>query len=59
MRRSSSSEAAVISTPFQVIVPAVGSISRLIQRSRVDFPEPLKPMTAKKLASGDLKADVV
>ena len=59
MRRISSWLAAVTSCPFQMICPPVGSISRLMQRSRVDFPEPLKPITARNSPWFDVEADLL
>jgi hypothetical protein len=40
---SSASEAWAISTPSNLIEPASGSISRMIIRASVDFPQPLSP----------------
>jgi len=37
------------------MLPEVGSINRLMQRSSVDFPEPLNPMTAKNWPLGTEK----
>ena len=42
---SMSQSGSVSSMPPTVTVPAVGSSSRLMQRSRVDLPDPLGPMT--------------
>ena len=39
--------------------PSVGSISRLMQRSSVDLPEPDRPSTARNSPSRDLERDVV
>src|SRR5512136_1247365 len=51
MVRSSAPDAAVTSIPFHRMRPAVGSISRLMQRSSVDLPEPLRPITARNSPS--------
>ena len=40
-----SQSGSVSSMPPTVTVPAVGSSSRLMHRSRVDLPDPLGPMT--------------
>ena len=47
-RRSSRSwpaSASITSRPLIVILPAVGSISRISVRTSVDLPEPERPMT--------------
>jgi hypothetical protein len=41
--------------PFQMISPDVGSIKRLMQRSRVDFPDPLKPIMARNSPGSTVK----
>ena len=48
-------EAAVRSWSFQKILPEVGSIRRLMQRSSVDLPEPLRPITARNSPSATSK----
>src|SRR5258707_1040800 len=45
IRRISASLAAVTSFPSSRIVPLVGSTSRLMHRSSVDFPDPDSPST--------------
>ena len=55
MRRSSAGSAAVTSVPSQRIVPSVGSIRRLMQRSRVDLPEPDRPMITRNSPGSTVK----
>ena len=45
--RRASSSMAVTSRPLSQTWPAEGSISRLMQRIRVDLPQPESPMTTK------------
>ncbi|MMZ67467.1 hypothetical protein D1872_300560 [compost metagenome] len=45
--RSSRSEMAAMSSPSISTWPRVGSISRLKRRTRVDLPEPERPITTK------------
>ena len=53
--RISDWDSAVMSTSFQMTLPEVGSIRRLMQRSRVDLPDPLRPMTARNSPSSTSK----
>ncbi len=53
--RSSSPFNCARSIPSQMISPSVGSISRLMQRRRVDFPDPLNPMITRNSPSGTEK----
>jgi hypothetical protein len=45
--RSALPESPVTSVPSTTTLPLDGSISRLTQRSRVDLPEPDRPMTTR------------
>ena len=47
-----------MSSPSMSTWPAVGSMSRLRQRTSVDLPEPDRPITTKTLAFGHVEADV-
>ena len=49
---------AVTSRPAIAIVPAVGSISRISVRTRVDLPEPERPMTTNTSPGHTWKRDV-
>ena len=42
---SALSDIAVMSSPYSLTVPAVGSISRVSSRTSVDLPEPERPIT--------------
>ena len=53
--RSHSAEQSAMSSPSMITCPAVGSMSRLMQRTRVDFPEPERPITTNTLPSGTSK----
>src|SRR5690242_2807825 len=55
-RRSSRWPSAVISVPLRMIVPPVGSTSRLMQRTTVDFPAPDGPIRAMSWPSGRSKS---
>ena len=50
---------AVTSSPSIATVPAVGSISRVRQRTSVDLPEPDRPITTKTSPGRDLEGDVL
>ena len=46
----------VTASPFNQISPALGISKRLVQRSRVDFPEPEEPMMATTCPAAAVKS---
>ena len=47
-----------MSVPSNTIFPEVRAWSRMTQRASVDFPQPVSPTRAERLAASDLEADV-